>query len=63
MYKPTAVEALWFLGGNLALSRFCSKILALQLKARMEGIPCATWGVPRAAWGVDLGSGEKMGAA
>ena len=34
MYKPTAVEALWFHGGNLALSRFYSKILALQLHAR-----------------------------
>jgi putative flavoprotein involved in K+ transport len=39
MYKPTAIEALWFHGGNLALSRFYSKILALQLKARMEGLP------------------------
>ena len=38
MYKPTAVDALWFHGGNLALSRFYSKTLALQLKARMEGI-------------------------
>ncbi len=39
MYKPTAQEALWFHGGNLALSRFFSKFLALQLKARMEGLP------------------------
>ncbi len=38
MYKPTAVEALWFHGGNLALSRYYSKILALQIKARMENI-------------------------
>ena len=38
MYKPTAVEALWFHSGNLALSRFYSKILALQIKARMEGL-------------------------
>ena len=38
MYKPTAQEALWFQGGNLALSRFFSKFLALQIKARMEGI-------------------------
>ena len=44
MYKPTAVEALWFHGGNLALSRFYSKILALQLKARMEGIYPPTGG-------------------
>ena len=39
MWKPTAQEALWFHGGNLALSRFYSKFLALQLKARMEGLP------------------------
>ncbi|HEV7277386.1 MAG TPA: NAD(P)/FAD-dependent oxidoreductase [Devosiaceae bacterium] len=38
MYKPTAQQALWFQGGNLALSRFFSKFLALQIKARMEGI-------------------------
>jgi putative flavoprotein involved in K+ transport len=39
MWKPTAHEALWFQGGNLALQRFYSRFLALQLKARMAGIP------------------------
>ena len=38
MWKPTAQEGLWFHGGNLALSRYYSLYLALQLKARMEGI-------------------------
>jgi len=38
MYKPTAIEALWFHGGNLALSRFYSKILALQLHARRAAV-------------------------
>jgi putative flavoprotein involved in K+ transport len=38
MWKPTAQEGLWFHGGNLALSRYYSHYLALQLKARMEGI-------------------------
>jgi putative flavoprotein involved in K+ transport len=38
MWKPTAHEALWFQGGNLALQRFYSRYLALQLKARMEGM-------------------------
>lgn len=38
MWKPTAQEALWFHGGNLALSRQFSKYLALQLKARFEGM-------------------------
>ena len=37
MWKPTAQEGLWFHGGNLALSRYYSLYLALQLKARMEG--------------------------
>jgi putative flavoprotein involved in K+ transport len=39
MWKPTAQEGLWFHGGNLALSRYYSLYLALQLKARMEGMP------------------------
>jgi putative flavoprotein involved in K+ transport len=39
MWKPTRQEGLWFHGGNLAQSRYYSKILALQLKARMEGVP------------------------
>lgn len=46
MWKPTAQEALWFHGGNLALSRFYSKIVALQLKARMEGIETPVYGKP-----------------
>ncbi|WP_254070461.1 hypothetical protein [Acidisphaera sp. L21] len=37
LWKPTAQEALWFHGGNLAQSRHYSRYLALQLKARMEG--------------------------
>jgi putative flavoprotein involved in K+ transport len=39
MWKPTAIPHLWFHGGNLALSRFYSRIVALQLKARAEGLP------------------------
>lgn len=39
MWKPTNHEALWFHGGNLALSRHYSLVVALQIKARMEGIP------------------------
>jgi putative flavoprotein involved in K+ transport len=38
MWKPTAQEGLWFHGGNLAQSRHYSRFLALQLKARLEGI-------------------------
>ena len=39
MWVPTAQEALWFQGGNLAQSRHYSRYLALQLKARYEGLP------------------------
>ena len=39
MWKPTAQAALWFQGGNLMQARFHSLHLALQLKARMEGLP------------------------
>ena len=38
MWKPTRQEALWFHGGNLHQSRHYSLYLALQLKARMEGV-------------------------
>jgi len=38
MWKPTQQEALWFQGGNLHQSRHYSRLLALQLKARMEGL-------------------------
>ncbi len=49
MWKPTAQEALWFHGGNLALSRFYSRVLALQIKARTEGIATPVYQCPAAA--------------
>ena len=39
MWKPTQVPNLWMQGGNLHQNRHYSLCLALQLKARMEGIP------------------------
>jgi putative flavoprotein involved in K+ transport len=39
MWKPTQLPALWFHGGNLHQSRHYSLYLALQLKARYEGVP------------------------
>lgn len=45
MWKPTRQEALWFHGGNLHQSRHYSKYLALQIKARMEGIPTPVYGL------------------
>jgi putative flavoprotein involved in K+ transport len=38
MWKPTQQSGLWFHGGNLHQSRHYSQFLALQLKARMEGL-------------------------
>jgi putative flavoprotein involved in K+ transport len=38
MWKPTNVPNLWIHGGNLHQSRHYSAYLALQLKARMEGL-------------------------
>ena len=45
MWKPTQQEALWFHGGNLHQSRHYSLYLALQLKARAEGIPTPVYGL------------------
>lgn len=38
MWKPTQQTNLWFHGGNLHQSRHYSRYLALQLKARAEGL-------------------------
>lgn len=45
MWKPTQQEALWFHGGNLHQSRHYSQFLALQLKARYEGMPTPVYGL------------------
>ncbi len=45
MWKPTQQEALWFHGGNLHQSRHYSLYLALQLKARHEGIETPVYGL------------------
>ncbi|MCI4678018.1 NAD(P)/FAD-dependent oxidoreductase [Rhodoblastus acidophilus] len=45
MWKPTQQEGLWLHGGNLHQSRHYSLYLALQLKARMEGLPIPVYGL------------------
>ena len=45
MWKPTNQENLWLHGGNLHQSRHYSQFLALQLKARYEGIPTPVYGL------------------
>jgi putative flavoprotein involved in K+ transport len=47
MYKPVAHENMWIQGGNLALSRIFSKFVALQIKARMEGVDTPVYGAPK----------------
>ena len=45
MWKPTQQEGLWFHGGNLHQSRHYSLYLAVQLKARAEGIDTPVYGL------------------
>ena len=45
MWKPTHQEALWVHGGNLHQSRYYSLYLALQLKARAEGLDTPVYGL------------------
>jgi len=47
MWKPTQQAALWFHGGNLHQSRHYSQYLALQLKARQEGLPVKVYGLQK----------------
>ncbi len=47
MWKPTNQENLWFHGGNLHQSRFWSQFVALQIKARMEGLKTPVYGIPK----------------
>jgi putative flavoprotein involved in K+ transport len=46
LWKPTAQPQLWFQGGNLQQARHYSLVLALQLKARFEGIATPVYGLP-----------------
>lgn len=45
MWKPTQQPGLWFHGGNLHQSRHYSLYLALQLKARYEGLETPVYGL------------------
>lgn len=44
MWKPVAQDNLWFHGSLIAHARSFSRYLALQLKARQEGIPTPVYG-------------------
>ncbi len=43
MWKPLDQPNLWIMGGNFALGRSHSRLLALQIKARMEGVNGAVY--------------------
>jgi putative flavoprotein involved in K+ transport len=45
MWKPTQQTNLWFQAGNLHQTRHYSQMLALQLKARMEGLATPVYGL------------------
>jgi putative flavoprotein involved in K+ transport len=60
MWKPLPQEALWYHGGNLHLSRFYSKFVALQIKARMEGVETPVYAPPL---GNSLRKGSRTSAA
>lgn len=47
MWKPTQQPGLWIHGGNLSQSRSYSQYLALQLKARREGLETPVWGLQK----------------
>jgi putative flavoprotein involved in K+ transport len=53
VYKPTAQQNLWIQAGNLMQSRLYSKYLAVQLKARFEGLPVHVYQPSAAAAGVE----------
>ncbi|KAL4922095.1 hypothetical protein BDW62DRAFT_197331 [Aspergillus aurantiobrunneus] len=38
IWRPSGHRGLWFMGGNLAISRYYSRILALQIKAAEAGL-------------------------
>jgi cation diffusion facilitator CzcD-associated flavoprotein CzcO len=38
IWRPSGHPGFWFMGGNLALCRYYSRLLALQIKAREEGL-------------------------
>ena len=38
MWRRTGLSNFWFFGGNLALCRYFSRMVALQIKAMEEGI-------------------------
>lgn len=49
MWKPVPQEGLWFHGSLIAHARAYSRYLALQLKARMEGISTPVYGLDDAS--------------
>ncbi|PUU80251.1 hypothetical protein B9Z19DRAFT_1079810 [Tuber borchii] len=38
MWRRSGQDGFWFMGGNFALARYYSRLLALQIKALEEGL-------------------------
>lgn len=61
MWKPTALDGLWFMGGNLAQCRHYSRFLALQLQARFLGLDCPVHGkFPAVPYESQAARGDKI---
>jgi putative flavoprotein involved in K+ transport len=45
VWKPTRQPGLWLHNGNFGLTRFFSRLLALQIKARHAGLPTQVYGL------------------
>jgi putative flavoprotein involved in K+ transport len=45
VWKPTRQEGLWFNHGSFVQTRSASLLIALQLKARFEGLPTPVYGM------------------
>ena len=50
VWKPTRQRGLWFDVGGFLHSRFYSRALALQIKAREVGIPTPVYRIPETHW-------------
>ena len=60
MWKPTALDGPWFMGGNLAQCRHYSRYLALQLQARYLEWPCPVYGrFPAVPYASQAARGEQ----
>ena len=63
MWKPTQQTGLWFHAGGIGMSRFYSRILALQIKARQIGLSTPVYKVADALHAAPLQAAVPTGTA